>query len=213
MNVKEKHISFTATNSYSTLNELSDETKNVWFAFHGIGYLSRYFLKYFDKLPPRQNFIIGPQAPSKYYLNSAYKHVGASWLTKEDREASMETVINYLDSVYANEVVPEHCNLIVFGFSQGVSVAMRWVAARKIPCNHLVLYAGGIPDELTRHDFDFFPAATKITSIVGDADEYLTPERLIKERHKIEALFEGKAGQIIFSGSHEIKKELILALT
>jgi predicted esterase len=212
MNVTEKRISYTSRNTYSTLNHLSDRTKNVWFVFHGIGYLSRYFLKYFDGLSPEENFIIAPQAPSKYYLNSEYKHVGASWLTREDRQVSMENIISYLDGIYEKEAFPANCNLIVFGFSQGVSVAMRWVATRKIPCNHLVLYAGGIPDELTKNDFDFLPSSTKITAVVGDADEYLTTERLVGEKLKINSIFGDKAEQIIFPGAHEVKKELILAL-
>ena len=48
MNLEEKEISFVAKNSYATLNSLTEQTQNVWLVFHGMGYLSRYFLKYFD---------------------------------------------------------------------------------------------------------------------------------------------------------------------
>ena len=47
MNSTEKEISYQSTNSYSTLNTLNTKTKNVWLVFHGMSYLSRYFLKYF----------------------------------------------------------------------------------------------------------------------------------------------------------------------
>ena len=67
----EKQVSYNTTNTYSTLNTLTDKTKNVWFVCHGIGYLSRYFLKYFDELNSDENYIIAPQAHSKYYLGSA----------------------------------------------------------------------------------------------------------------------------------------------
>lgn len=212
MIAREKKVSYSATNSYSTLNDLTRETKNVWFVFHGIGFLSRYFLKYFRELPPNDNYIIAPQAPSKYYLNGAYKHVGASWLTKENTEVSTENVLNYMDGVIEAESIPEHCKKFVFGFSQGVSIAMRWVALRKITCDHLVLYAGGIPPELTRNDFDFMPQDSRVTHISGDSDEYLTPERLVKERDKISLLFGEKAEHILFSGGHEVKMELINSL-
>ena len=38
----------------------------------------------FEILYPTENYIICPQAPSKFYLGEDFKHVGACWLTKED---------------------------------------------------------------------------------------------------------------------------------
>ena len=65
---QEKEITYTTRNSYSTLNTLTEHTKTVWLVFHGMGYLSRYFLRYFKTLNTRENYIIAPQAPSKYYI-------------------------------------------------------------------------------------------------------------------------------------------------
>lgn len=210
MDNSKKTVVYTTTNSYSTLNPLTDKTKNVWIVLHGIGYLSRYFLKYFDALPWAENYVIAPQAPSKYYLNNEYRHVGASWLTKEETVRETQNIIDYLDAVFDKENIPDKCNLIVFGFSQGVSIATRWVAKRKLKCNHLVLYAGGIPNELEQVDFEFLlKNRTKVTIMVGDKDEYLTEERQKTEAIKIEKLFGGLANQIIFEGGHEVKKELI----
>ena len=213
MNSSENTVSYTSTNSYTTLNQLSDTTENVWVVLHGIGYLSRYFIKYFDGLPSDKNYIIAPQAPSKYYLGHTYTHVGASWLTKEDTERETENVMRYLDAVMALEKLPKDVNLIVLGFSQGVSIATRWVAKRQIKCARLVLYAGGIPNELQTSDFDFFHKNnTTITVLVGDKDEYLDEERRKTESKKIGTLFNGKAEQIIFDGTHELKRDLINGL-
>ncbi|WP_400073441.1 alpha/beta hydrolase [Zobellia russellii] len=213
MDYSENTVSYTTTNSYATLNSLTDQTKNVWIVLHGIGYLSRYFLRYFDELPPQENYIIAPQAPSKYYLNNKFRHVGASWLTKEDTEQETQNVLTYLDAVYSALSIPKSCNLIVLGYSQGVSIATRWVASRKIACNHLVLYAGGIPTELEASNFDFLMKnQTKVTTLVGNADEYLTEEKQASETKKINQLFKGEAEQIFFEGGHEVKKELILNL-
>ena len=89
---KEKRLSYTISNTYSTLNEHTENTKTVWLVFHGIGYLSRYFLKYFKHLNPEENYIIAPQAQSKYYLNGEYRHIGASWLTKENTEEEIKNM-------------------------------------------------------------------------------------------------------------------------
>lgn len=210
METLEKQLTYTTTNVYETLNRLTESTKTVWIVLHGIGFLSRYFLRYFDELPARDNYIIAPQAPSKYYLNGAYKHVGASWLTKENTSLETKNIMAYLDAVYEAERIPEHCKLIVFGFSQGVSVATRWVAKRQLKCEQLVLYAGGIPDELVAEDFAFLEENnTRISVLVGDNDKYLTPKRLEAETEKISVLFHGRAEQIRFKGGHEIKKDLL----
>ncbi|PXX29864.1 alpha/beta hydrolase [Arenibacter sp. ARW7G5Y1] len=145
MSSEEKQISYTTANTYSTMNTLNEKTRNVWIVFHGIGFLSRYFIKYFSELPKEENYIIAPQAPSKYYLNTDFKHVGASWLTKENTALETTNVLNYMDKLFATEKIPAHCRLLVLGFSQGVSIATRWTAKRKIELDQLILYAGRIP--------------------------------------------------------------------
>jgi predicted esterase len=195
------------------LNDLTPATENVWVVFHGIGYLSRYFIRYFDGLPEAANYIIAPQAPSKYYLDNDYKNVGASWLTKENTDVETRNDLAFLEAVMEQENIPDRCRLIVLGFSQGVSIAMRWVAQRKLPCHHLVLYAGGIPEELQASDFTFLMEAKgKITSVVGDSDAFLTPERRVGEMEKLQRLFHGKAKTVVFKGGHTMNKELLSAL-
>jgi hypothetical protein len=49
----EKQVSYKTTNTYQTLNSYSDTTKNVWIVFHGLGFLSRYFLRHFEILDPK----------------------------------------------------------------------------------------------------------------------------------------------------------------
>lgn len=210
---EEKNTTYTSTNSYSTLNELGKDTQNIWVVFHGMGHLSRYFIKFFDQLPPEENYIIAPQAPSKYYLNDQFRHVGASWLTKEETARETDNLMAYIDSVMDRENLPDRCNLIVFGFSQGVSIATRWTARKKIPCQHLVLYAGGIPKELKASDFEFLRVRkTKVSLLVGDRDEYIDADRIKSEVQKAKELFGPTMEQLIFEGKHELKKQLINTL-
>lgn len=210
MKSKEKEISYQTTNSYSTLNELSERTKNVWFVCHGMGYLSRYFLKYFVDLNPEENYIIAPQAQSKYYVSLKLKHVGASWLTKENTIKETENVMRYLDAVFEEEQIPEHLNLIVLGYSQGVSVGLRYVAKRQLNCSQIVLMSGGIPKELVTADFDFLNRKTKISLIYGNNDEFLDEDRLSLEKNRAFELFGHCDLQIIpFEGKHEVNKTLI----
>lgn len=210
MDNKNRQVTYQSTNTYETLNQVTHKTKNIWIVLHGIGYLSRYFINFFDELSADENFVIAPQAPSKYYLKNEYRYVGASWLTKENTVLDTQNVLAYLDAVYEAEDISIAHKLIIFGFSQGVSIATRWVAQRKLRCNQLILYAGGLPDELQPGDFIFLSENnTRVTVLVGDNDAYLNEERMKVETKKIETLFHGRAKQIIFKGGHEVKKELI----
>ena len=174
--------------------------------------MSRYFLKYFDDLDSEENYVIAPQAQSKYYIGSQYKHVGASWLTKENTVKEIENVMRYFDAVLEAEKIPENLNFIVLGYSQGVSVAARYVARRKLFCNKLVFLSGRIPHELTSTDFQFLTSATKVLFIYGDQDEYLNDELITKEKKHLYNLFGDSASVTTFRGKHEVEKEVINSL-
>ncbi|WP_417237582.1 alpha/beta hydrolase [Bizionia sp.] len=212
MNLTEKEISYTTTNSYATLNTLSATTKNVWFVCHGMGYLSRYFLRYFQGLSAEENYIIAPQAPSKYYTPPKFKHVGASWLTKETTVKDTENIMRYFDSVLEAEGLPDGINLIVLGYSQGVSVATRYLAKRQLPCSQLVLHSGGIPKELVAADFQYLDASTKVSLIYGTEDDYLKDERIHHEKKRAAELFGNRLQIIPFEGKHVVNVELINGL-
>ena len=100
----EKSVIYLSSNTYSVLNNYTTKTKNVWIVFHGLGYLSKYFINYFSKINPEENFVIAPQAPSKYYQGKDFKHVGASWLTKENTFEETKNVLAYVDQVYKTEI-------------------------------------------------------------------------------------------------------------
>jgi len=210
MNSTEKEILYKTTNSYSTLNKLTPSTKNVWFVCHGMGYLSRYFLKYFKDLNPEENYIIAPQAQAKYYIPPKFKHVGSSWLTKENTPKETENIMSYFDAVLEAENLPSHCNLIVLGYSQGVSVAMRYIAKRQLQCSQLVLMSGGIPKELVASNFAFLRA--KISLIYGTKDEYIDAERMADETERGQELFGNDISVISFDGPHVVNVELIHGL-
>lgn len=206
---EERRVSFRSTNTYATLNELGPETQTVWIVFHGIGYLSRYFLKYFGDLPPKEHYIIAPQAPSKYYLNNEYKHVGASWLTRERTLEDLENVLAYIDAVMADVSIPDTCRINILGYSQGASIALRWLCHSRHRCNRLILYAGGIPNEIKPEDVQFFLDDTEVSIVFGKRDEFLTVQRMALEDEKIRKLFGGRVRRVFFEGGHEVKPEVI----
>ena len=209
MNLTEKEISYTATNTYATLNVLTPETKNIWLVFHGMGYLSRYFLKYFEAMNTKENYFIAPQAPSKYYIGPKFRHVGASWLTKENTKKETVNLMNYVDGVLTNENLPNDRNFIVLGYSQGVSIAMRYMAYRKLQVNHLIIHSGGIPIELAKNDFSYSGNTFKTTLIYGTEDEYLNHDRIKNEISRASELFSNNLTIFPFNGNHVVNIDTI----
>jgi len=210
MGSEEKEISYKTNNSYTTLNTLTQHTKNVWFVCHGMGYLSRYFVRYFSDLNPEENYIIAPQAQAKYYMPPKFQYVGSSWLTKENTISETENVMRNFDAVLEAEQLPSTINLIVLGYSQGVSVAMRYIAKRKLQCSQLVLMSGGIPKELTHTDFYFLKA--KVTLIYGTEDEFLNDEHMRHETNRVFDLFGNDVSVVPFDGKHIVNVDLINGL-
>ena len=204
MNSQEKEITYKTSNSYSTLNTLTNQTKTVWLVCHGMGYMSRYFLRYFKHLNPEENYIIAPQAPSKYYIQPRM-HVGANWLTRDNTAAGTENIVNYFDAVN----IPAEINFIVFGYSQGVSVALRYLAKRQLQCNQIVIHSGGIPKELIPKDFEYLAKDTKVKLVYGTEDEYLDENRMQLESEKAKDLFGDKISITSFNGKHIVNVEFI----
>lgn len=202
----QKRIKYTSTNTYHTLNTINKDTENIWFVMHGLGYLSKYFIKHFEALDATKNFIVAPQAPSKYYQDKAYKYVGACWLTREDRDLEMENINNYLNILYDMEIAPHlsaNRNLYLLGFSQGVSIITRWVAQKKVDFKTLFLHSGKFPDNLSKEDFDFMNPESNVELIYGTEDKLISEKLKNDEVNRLSDIFFDKIHTSVFNGEHE----------
>ncbi|MDX1333557.1 MAG: esterase [Robiginitalea sp.] len=206
---EEKLLTFDATHPYEVLNTRGAKTKRVWVVFHGIGFLSRYFLRYFTGLDPEENYIVAPQAPSLYYLDQTYRHAGASWLTREHTARNMENLLNYLEELYKKESLENAPELVLMGYSQGVSVLCRWVAHRRKTCDRMILYAGRVPEELGAEDFRHLPAASRVEVLEGDSDPFLPPEGIHERKGRLTELFGSRLVFQQYRGGHELRKDLL----
>ncbi|MEP2937328.1 MAG: esterase [Gilvibacter sp.] len=213
MPIQEHRVNYQTSNSFSTLNELTDSTKNIWFVFHGMGYLSRYFLRYFGQLDPSENFIIAPQAPSKYYQGTAFKHVGASWLTKEETKNETANVLSYVQAVADQFNLNNDPRLIVMGYSQGVSIATRWMASQKVAAKMLLLHSGGIPVELVPKDFEYLPKHMPVVYLYGDNDQYITEARKTEQALIGSKLFGEQLEVVVFKGVHEVNTHYLTSIS
>lgn len=185
-----KTVTYSHTNSYEIVNPVVATTKNIWICMHGLGYLSRYFKKYFKTLDPAIHAVIVPQAPSKFYIGDTFKNVGACWLTRVDTMQEMDNNLNYLNNVLKQEEITGDPRLVLFGYSQGVSIATRLLKNYHHQIKALIMHSGSIPAEFTTTDVVHFKKhCGRFIHISGKRDEYVTPEIIAREKDKIEMLF------------------------
>jgi len=94
----------------------------------------------------------------------------------------------YIDAVIASENIPNTANVIVLGYSQGVSIATRWIASQKINCGSLIMVSGGFPKELKKEDFAFLNQKTKVSFILGEKDPYIHLDKIGAEKKRIQEI-------------------------
>ncbi|MEP2023453.1 MAG: alpha/beta hydrolase [Reichenbachiella sp.] len=208
----EHHIDFSFSAPYYTLNELSDQTTDIWIVCPGYGQLGKYFIRRFDVFDSEKHFVIALQGLSKFYLPDQ-KNVGASWMTKEGRETDMQNQKSYFDAVINtlfNSKPLSNYRIHLMGFSQGVSMISRMAAYSKIDFQTMVLWAGGFPPELEPADFNHINRSANLKVVIGSEDEFYALDKNYQpEVDKMEAAIGLKPEIIVFEGIHEVKREVL----
>ncbi|MGB0429023.1 MAG: alpha/beta hydrolase [Bacteroidia bacterium] len=198
---------YTNTNDYESI-------EFVWVALHGYGQLASYFSKKFEGLDSKKHLVIVPEAQSRFYLNGVGildKKIGATWMTKEDRETDIADYVQYLNNLKLSfeQKLNKNIKWIVFGFSQGAATACRWIQNGIINPDHLVLYAGIFPPDLDITAFE----NKKFMSwqLRGDKDEFWN-KRSQAENDAIVSKLNIKPNWIPFKGKHKVYAEVLQAL-
>lgn len=203
--VEEHRIIVPRTARYYTLGE-AVTTSELWLVLHGYGQLARYFLRPFEGLE-QNRLIAAPEALSRFYTDEAHSRVGATWMTREDREAEISDQGTYLNTLAAALLAP--CRpgtpLNVLGFSQGVATACRWTLRSTTPIRRLVLWSGSMPPEMEAGTMRGAWSGSKITLVHGEHDLVTTEEVLQRNtKHLREA---GLAhGTLRFNGGHQLDR-------
>jgi predicted esterase len=211
----------TRTARYYTLGG-GGPTEEVWVALHGYGQRADRFLGAFEAVTAPGRIVVAPEALSRFYTDGAHERVGASWMTREDRDAEIADYVAYLDGVLddarARSGTDETAALTVLGFSQGATTAARWLAlsphlaARRPRADRLVLWGSGPPHDLDLEDARPWLSAVDLTLVVGDQDAYATPERVAEMET---ALHEADVPHrlVRYPGGHRIEPDVLKALT
>lgn len=209
----EHRLTVPRTARYFTLGPTRG-AREVWFVLHGYGQLAAYFLRHFRAIDDGSRLIVAPEALSRFYL-AGHERVGASWMTKEDREVEIQDYLAYLDALYEHifeEADREAASVHVMGFSQGGATASRWAVLGQSRFDRLLLWEGELA-----HDLDLAAHADalrrlQLTFIVGTEDEFITPDRLVaQERALIAHSIPYRLRP--FDGGHRLDADMLKVLT
>jgi predicted esterase len=185
----EHHLKIPRTARYLTWGEI-ESADEVWFVLHGYSMLASVFLKWFEPAARPGRLLVAPEALSRaYFEEGGGRRVGASWMTKEDREVEIEDYVRYL-GLLADQVltaVPGSPRVQIHAFSQGTATACRWVSFGRIRTERLVLWSGGVPPDLPLDRYGGVLTRSGLTLAIGTRDKYITTADIDREQARLAA--------------------------
>ncbi len=219
--MKERHIRVARAARYYTLGSAGRHLREVWLVCHGYRQLARRFLPRFAGLDDGTRLIVAPEGLSRFYLHDSASHhgeevpVGATWMTREDRENEITDYVAFLDGVL-DEVMDEVseassgeiARLTVLGFSQGAHTVCRWVAAGEAAVTRLILWGAYLPDDF---DLDRGPdrlGSTELILVRGLLDHFISEEAHASQEARLKEL-RIPFRTITHAGGHELDPALL----
>ena len=208
--VQNHHFSVPKTVRYATLGPPIADAKHIMVALHGYGQLPEFFLRKFAALAEDGWCVIAPEGMHRFYLDGTSGRVGASWMTREDRETDIADYVHYLDALCAHLEL-NHRHPVLLGFSQGVATASRWVAAGQQNFKQLILWAGVFPP-----DFEWTTGRAHLSQMLvdvalGDNDPFFKDELLQSTSDLLDSR-QVTYNLHRFSGGHAIDPRLLRSI-
>ncbi len=187
-----------------------ETAKEVWFVLHGYGQLAKYFIRKFSLLEKEDICVIAPEGLSHFYLEDiptraagGSNRVGATWMTRENRDADIRNYISYLNSVYEKEIGRKKIKTTLLGFSQGSATVTRWGLDGQVQFDRLILWAGIFPPDMDFQKGHDLLVQKEVIEVVGKSDPYINKEKILEFKRLSEAL-QIQPRLIEFDGGHDI---------
>lgn len=146
------HITVRRTARYCTLG--GGAPRSVWYVLHGYRQLADRFIERFRPIASPGRLIVAPEALNRLYLDDepgslkahgADSPVGATWMTRHERETEIADYVGYLDRLDRALGLDRDVRRVVLGFSQGSATAARWAMLGRRRLSRLVLWGGLFP--------------------------------------------------------------------
>lgn len=206
---------------YSLGGEDPTAVREIWIVAHGYSQLARDFIVPFATIAGPQCLVVAPEALNRYYVTAGTstpaheRQVGATWMTRDDRERDISDYVGYLDAVLARaesmiggRTVPVR----VLGFSQGAATISRWAArSHRLAAAEVILWGGPLPSDIDLSAGSAVFGGAPVTLVVGDRDQYVTAEVVEKEVARLDEA--GIRHRLVrFPGGHALSRDVLREL-
>jgi predicted esterase len=211
MSLREHELHVRRTARYYTLGEAGPALRDCWIACHGYGQLAARFIRGLEPVAAASRCIVAPEGLSRFYVDVEQRaKVGASWMTKEQRQAEIADYVAYLDAV-CDQVLGaarQAVRLTALGFSQGASTVSRWVAFGRHAVDRLILWGGELPPDLDLAGVKERFANVEVIVVRGTRDEYITAKVVKSILGRLQQ--QGVSHRLVeFDGGHEINEAVL----
>lgn len=202
------------TARYFTLGDPQGPEVDVWFVLHGYGQLGEFFIQNFESVVDDKTLVVAPEGLSRFYLGeNKWKRVGASWMTKIDRLAEIRDQQAFLNQLYEqimDRFKGKKVRFFLFGFSQGVATAWRWLKSSQIQPQHLIIWAGSVPEEMNP---ELKARLDQLTCwiVYGTQDEYIEEKDALERIEQFRSWIP-KLEVICFEDRHRINEGALAEL-
>ncbi|MEO7366979.1 MAG: phospholipase [Gemmatimonadaceae bacterium] len=213
----EHHISVSRSARYFMLGQPGPGITDIWFCCHGYAQLASDFAREFECIAAPGRLIVVPEALSRFYVPSGTgfhgpdTKVGATWMTRDDREHEIVDYVNYLDRLY-DEVIGAldrtKLRVNVLGFSQGGATVNRWLTRGKAKADRLIMWGSLLASDADLNEAAEFFRNTELTIVYGTRDQFGDTEmiagyeNLLKEKGIAYSL-------LTFNGGHRMDRETL----
>ncbi len=155
------------------------KASDVWVVLHGYRQLAGRFLRRFEPLVSEGVRVLAPEGLSRFYLDEGGgshgpdARIGATWMTREDREVEIVDYVRYLDRVHQ-----AYCRtgpaprITALGFSQGVHTLARWLSFGDATIHRAVFWGARLPSDLDLASVAHRWSEPEVILVHGEADPY-----------------------------------------
>lgn len=204
----------------------------VWTLLHGYAESAPGFLRRMASAARPGRLLVAPEGLSRFYRNPEATGagrgggVGASWMTRMERDAEIRDYVRYLDRVARTMEGQVHVSRrmnhgternsdspstpllrTVLGFSQGVHTAARWAVLGRTRIHRLIFWGASLPPDLPPPAVERLKRA-KVVLVRGESDRLRRPDEEERDERWLE---ESEISYRILThpGGHEVVPDLL----
>ena len=187
----------------------------LWYLLHGQSMRAVAFLETARSIASTSRLLIAPEALSRHYEGeiaaSRNATVGATWMTREERESEISDYVAYLDTLHAMVTTRFGGTpppVTILGFSQGGSTGVRWAALGQVKVARLIVWAASLPPEVNYADLYARHDKPAVSYVCGTRDIYITP-KMLDAQHAILRSAGVPFTALSFDGGHRLDDDAL----